>query len=149
MAALQLGIALGLVIEILRKLIKTRPQYKQFVAGSRTGKVTDFLLDAVFLSSPYASSFGGFVELPSVLWWTAGGVGASLYNGLTSALSARRAKSKNADESVGLPAEGATSAAEGLPSDMSTTSLVGGGLIAGDSLAALSVGIYGLLHTML
>ena len=50
---------------------------------------------------------------------------------------------------MGLPAECATSAAEGLPSDMSTTSLVGGGLIAGDSLAALSVGIYGLLHTML
>src|SRR5258708_2952811 len=149
MAALQFGIAVGLVIGILRKLIKTRPQYKQFVAGSRTGKVTDFLLDAVFLSSPYASSFGGFVELPTVLWWTAGGVVASSYNGLTSALSTRRAKSKNADESMGLPAECATSAAEGLPSDMSTTSLVGGGLIAGDSLAALSVGIYGLLHTML
>jgi hypothetical protein len=137
------------VIEILRKLIKSRAQYKQWVAGSRTGKVSDFLLDAVFLSSPYASSFGGFVELPSVLWWTAGGVGASLYNGLTSFLSARRAKPKNADESMGLPAACTTSAAEGLPSDMSTTSLVGGGLIAGDSLAALSVGVYGLLHTML
>jgi hypothetical protein len=32
---------------------------------------------------------------------------------------------------------------------MSTTSLVGGGLIAGDSLAALSVGVYGLLTTVL
>jgi hypothetical protein len=32
---------------------------------------------------------------------------------------------------------------------MSTTSLVGGGLIAGDSLAALSVGVYGLLKTVL
>jgi hypothetical protein len=141
MTALQLGIALGLVIEILRKLIKTRPQYKQFVARSRTGKVTDFLLDAVFLSSPYASSFGGFVELPSVLWWTAGGVGAALYNGLTSALAARRSKAlKNGED--GSPAEE-------LPSDMSTTSLVGGGLIAGDSIAALSVGIWGLLHTVL
>ncbi len=28
-------------------------------------------------------------------------------------------------------------------------SLVGGGLIAGDSLAALSVGLYGLLKTLL
>jgi hypothetical protein len=147
MDALRLGIGLGLVIEILRKLIKTRLQYKQFVAASRTGKVIDFLLDAVFLSSPYASSFGGFVELPTVLWWTAGGVGASLYNGLTSALSARRSKAlrKNAEASTGLPAEAALE----LPSDMSTTSLVGGGLIAGDSLAALSVGIYGLLHTVL
>jgi hypothetical protein len=32
---------------------------------------------------------------------------------------------------------------------MSTTSLVGGGLIAGDSLAALAVGLYGLLRTFL
>jgi hypothetical protein len=32
---------------------------------------------------------------------------------------------------------------------MSTTSLVGGGLIAGDSLAALSIGVYGLLKTLL
>jgi uncharacterized oligopeptide transporter (OPT) family protein len=157
MAALQLGIALGLVIEILRKVIKTRLQYKQFVAGSRTGKVIDFLLDAVFLSSPYASSFGGFVELPTVLWWTAGGVGSSLYNGLMSFLSTRRSTalrdslaSDSPNNILGVPAaSAATTAAEGLPSDMSTTSLVGGGLIAGDSLAALTVGIYGLLHTVL
>jgi hypothetical protein len=31
---------------------------------------------------------------------------------------------------------------------MSTMSLVGGGLIAGDSLAALGVGIFGLLKTV-
>src|SRR5260370_22499605 len=76
MEALRLGIALGLVIEILRKLIKTRPTHKQFVAGSRTGKITDFLLDAVFLSSPYASSFCGFCGLAFVRWWTAGGAGS-------------------------------------------------------------------------
>ncbi|MBV9275609.1 MAG: OPT/YSL family transporter [Verrucomicrobia bacterium] len=132
MQALQLGIALGLAIEIARKLIKSRPQYKRFVTNRRTGRVVDFLLDAVFLSSPYASSFGGFVELPTVLWWTGGGVGAALYNGLMGRLAAR--KSGSAEES--------------LPADMSTTSLVGGGLIAGDSLAALSVGIYGLLRTV-
>ncbi len=156
MDALRLGIGLGLVIEILRKLIKRGHQYKQFVAGTRTGKVIDFLLDAVFLSSPYASSFGGFVELPSVLWWTAGGVGSSLYNGLTASLSARRSKAAqkklsaaSGEDILGVPAAAATSAAQGLPSDMSTTSLVGGGLIAGDSLAALTVGIYGLLHTVL
>ena len=33
----------------------------------------------------------------------------------------------------------------GVPEDMSTMSLVGGGLIAGDSLAALSVGVFGLV----
>ena len=32
---------------------------------------------------------------------------------------------------------------------MSTMSLVGGGLIAGDALAALSVGVFGLLKTLL
>jgi uncharacterized oligopeptide transporter (OPT) family protein len=156
MAALLLGIALGLAIEILRKLIKSRAQYKQWVAGSRAGKVTDFLLDAVFLSSPYASSFGGFVELPPVLWWTAGGVISSLYNGLTSFLSARRSAAlrdsqalDSSNDILGRPAGAATTAAQGLPSDMSTTSLVGGGLIAGDSLAALTVGIWGLLHTVL
>jgi len=155
MAALQLGIILGLIIEILRKLIKSRPQYKQFIAGSRTGKITDFLLEAVFLSSPYASSLGGFVELPTVLWWTAGGVISSLYNGLTTTLAGRRSRavqknvsSANGDDILGTPAAAATTTAESLPSDMSTTSLVGGGLIAGDSLAALTVGIWALLHTV-
>jgi uncharacterized oligopeptide transporter (OPT) family protein len=154
--ALWLGIGLGLLIQICRKLIKSNGRYKQFVDRTRSGKVTDFLLDAVFLSSPYASSFGGFVEIPTVLWWTAGGVVSSLYNGLTSFLSARRSAalrdrlaSDGSNDILGVPAACATTAAEGLPSDMSTTSLVGGGLIAGDSLAALTVGIWGLLHTIL
>ena len=73
------------------------------------------------------------MELTSVYWWTAGGVGASLFEAFQARLSRRRPKT----------------AEETLPSDMSTTSLVGGGLIAGDSLAALSVGIYGLVTTVL
>jgi uncharacterized oligopeptide transporter (OPT) family protein len=131
MKALRLGIALGLVIEIARKLIKANAGYRRFASDSSTGRAVDFMLDAVLLSSPYASSFGGFVEIPTVLWWTAGGVAASLFD--TWQISKR---SKG-------PVEGE------LPADMSTTSLVGGGLIAGDSLAALSVGIYGLLKTLL
>jgi uncharacterized oligopeptide transporter (OPT) family protein len=131
--ALQVGIVLGLIIEVLRKVIKSRPGYQQFASSSRTGRTTDFLLDAVVLSSPYASSFGGFVELPTVLWWTAGGLMSALYNGVKTRSAAKSAR------------EGAPS----LPPDMSTMSLVGGGLIAGDSLAALSVGIYGLLTTVL
>jgi hypothetical protein len=133
MTALKLGIGIGLLIEVARKLIKSRSGYKQFAAGSRTGRATDFLIDAVLLPSPYASSFGGFVELPAVLWWTAGGVGASLFEAAQATLASRRPKS----------AEGE------LPSDMSTMSLAGGGLIAGDALAALSVGLYGLLRTFL
>jgi uncharacterized oligopeptide transporter (OPT) family protein len=130
--ALQLGILLGLIIDVLRKLIKSRARYQRFANGSRAGRATDFVLDAVVLPSPYASSFGGFVELPTVLWWTAGGLMSALYNGIKA-----RSAAKSARDGVSLP------------TDMSTISLVGGGLIAGDSLAALSVGIYGLLTTVL
>jgi uncharacterized oligopeptide transporter (OPT) family protein len=133
MNALRLGILLGLVIESARKLLKRHQGYQRFAKASIAGGVTDFVLDAVVLASPYASSFGGFVELPTVLWWTAGGVGSSLYDDLQARLAKRRPK----------PAEGE------LPADMSTTSLVGGGLIAGDSLAALSVGIYVLIKNLM
>lgn len=37
---------------------------------------------------------------------------------------------------------------EELPADMSATSLVGGGMIAGDALAAVGKGVFGLLKTM-
>jgi uncharacterized oligopeptide transporter (OPT) family protein len=133
MKALRLGILLGLLIDIARKLIKRNRRYQQAVKTARGGRAADFVLDAVLLPSPYASSFGGFVELPTVLWWTAGGVGASVFDLVQAKLAFRRPQ----------PADGQ------LPSDMSTMSLIGGGLIAGDSLAALSVGLYGLLRTVL
>lgn len=129
MKALWLGLSLGLVIELARKIVKRSRAYQQFRDGSAKGRTTDFVLDAVILPSPYASSFGGFVGIVTVLWWTAGGVGSSLFN--TWAAKRQPAESK-----------------EAMPSDMSTTSLSGGGLIAGDSLAALSVGVYGLVRTI-
>ena len=73
------------------------------------------------------------MQLAAVLWWTAGGVGASLFDVAQAKRAARRPQPENGE----------------LPTDMSTMSLVGGGLIAGDSLAALSVGVYGLLQTVL
>jgi hypothetical protein len=73
------------------------------------------------------------VELLTTIWWAAGGVMASLYDTVLARLNSRRP----------------TTDQDGLPADMSTMSLIGGGLIAGDSLAALSVGIYGLLKTVL
>lgn len=133
MKALQLGILIGLLTEIARKLLKNNRRYREFSKQSRPGRVTDFVLDAFVLPSPYASSFGGFVELLTCVWWSAGGVLASVYDWVQARFNSRRSK----------PAEGE------LPEDMSTMSLVGGGLIAGDSLAALSVGIYGLLRTVL
>jgi len=107
-AAIVLGIAIGLGIELLRKCLKPR----RFVA------------DAILLPSPYALSFGGFVNLPTSLWLGAGGVTASL-------IGARATRRSD------------------LPQDMSASSLFGGGLIAGDALAALAIGITGLLATVL
>ena len=91
------------------------------------------VIDAFLLPSPYASSFGGFVELNTLWWWAGGGTLATVFEGVQSRWAARQI----------APAEGE------VPADMSTMSLVGGGLIAGDSRAALSVGVYGLLKTIL
>jgi uncharacterized oligopeptide transporter (OPT) family protein len=127
MLALKLGLLIGLATEILRKLIKHSRRYQDFVKGGRLGFTTDFVLDAVVLPSPYASSFGGFVEVATTGWFAAGGVIGSGYETI-----ARR-----------------KSASGEVPADMSTTSLVGGGLIAGDALAALTIGILGLLKALL
>ncbi len=128
--ALFIGITIGFVTELLRKGLKNWRGYQQFKESGATGKVTDFTLDAILLPSPYASSFGGFVELPTTIWFAAGGVISSWMENLKKRPEAN-------------PAEGE------VPPDMSTTSLIGGGLIAGDSLAALTVGIIGLLKTVL
>ncbi len=121
--AVWIGLAIGLVTEILRKSIRASARYRSFAEQSRTGRTCDFVLDAVILPSPYASSFGGFVNLPATMWMAAGGVLASVVE------SRPRPAAKDA----------------ALPEDMSTTSLIGGGLIAGDALAALGFGIAGLM----
>jgi len=132
MRALALGLALGLVTELARKRLKGSRRYQAFVQGRRVGKASDFVVDAVLLPSPYASSFGGFVELTTIYWWAAGGTLASGFDWL-------QARRRVGD---------AGQADAAIPADMSTVSLVGGGLIAGDSLAALSLGIYGLVGTV-
>jgi uncharacterized oligopeptide transporter (OPT) family protein len=133
MTALRLGIAIGLVTEVARKLLKANATYKRFVRSGRTGFAADFLIDSVVLPSPYASSFGGFVELNTLYWWAGGGALSSFFDTWQERRKAREPKTENGE----------------IPSDMSTMSLIGGGLIAGDSLAALSVGIYGLLTTVM
>jgi uncharacterized oligopeptide transporter (OPT) family protein len=124
--AIWVGVFIGFATELLRKIIKSRKAYQEFVKAGKVGFSTDFLLDAIVLPSPYASSFGGFVNLLTSAWFAAGGVFASFVNSLP------KDKKK----------------APALPEDMSTTSLVGGGLIAGDALAALGLGIAGLLATL-
>lgn len=125
--AIVIGVAIGLALEVLRKVIRSHAAYRRFIASGPSGARLDFVVDAVLLPSPYALSFGGFVNLPTSLWFGAGGIVASL-------LDARSRK----DPKI----EGA------LPQDMSGTSLFGGGLIAGDALAALGAGVAGLLATM-
>jgi len=105
--AIDVGIAGGLLIEALRKWIRPRR----------------FVLDAIVLPSPYALSFGGFVNLPTSLWFGAGGVAGSLW---TARAPARR----------------------DVPEDMSSASLFGGGLIAGDALAAVGIGVASLLAVL-
>jgi uncharacterized oligopeptide transporter (OPT) family protein len=125
--AIIVGIATGLMLEALRKLIMSRAGYRRLTTSGRRGRLIDFTVDAVLLPSPYALSFGGFVNLPTSLWFGAGSVVSSL-------LEATRAVQSDKERR--------------LPADMSGTSLFGGGLIAGDALAALGLGAVGLLAAL-
>ena len=125
--ALLIGIGIGLFTEICRKLLKANEAYQKF---KKSNVAADFVIDAILLPSPYASSFGGFVEWLTALWYGIGGIASSLFNTVSERMAA--GKPKNDD----------------LPEDMSTMSLLGGGLIAGDSLAALALGIIGLLSLL-
>lgn len=129
--AIWIGVAIGFAIEIVRKAVFTTDRWRRY-KSTGSGRVVDFVLDSSVLSSPYALSFGGFVSLPTSLWLGAGGVVASLIDtraARTRALHGRR---------VG-PGDDAE-----LPADMTGTSLFGGGLIAGDALAALGLGLVAL-----
>jgi uncharacterized oligopeptide transporter (OPT) family protein len=125
--AMVVGIVLGFAIQLARKLLMDRDAWRRFASGSRLGRVTDWLVDAVFLASPYASSFGTFFNVPTSAWLAAG----SMVADLSKHLAPRRPQDKD------------------LPADMSTVSLIGGGLIAGDALAALGLGLVGLASTLL
>ena len=129
--------------EVLRKLLKGNKGYTRFAASGTAGLVVNLLVDSAVLPSPYASSFGGFVELPVSLWFGLGGVITSV---------AQTISKKAKTEKKASPTSSMTAVAEGeggeLPEDMSSTSLIGGGLFAGDALAALGLGIAGLLKTV-
>lgn len=139
--ALFIGIGIGLVTEVLRKIIKTAAAYRKFVQSGKAGFVTDFCVDSFLLPSPYASSFGGFVEFPVTLWFALGGV---ITSGVQTVQDATKKPAPVVDHGNTAESEGGE-----LPEDMSATSLVGGGLIAGESLAALGIGLYGLLRAVM
>jgi hypothetical protein len=125
--ALAIGFGIGLCTELARKLLARSAGYRHLVESSSLGFACGWILDAILLPSPYASSFGGFVDLGTSAWFAAGGV-------LSSALAPRRRAARPAPEQ-----------ADALPEDMSTPSLLGGGLIAGESLYTLGAGIVALL----
>lgn len=128
--AIWVGVALGLVVGVVRKFIKSRVAYQKFATRGRVGFTTDFVLDSFLLPSPYAFAFGGFVNLTTTAWFGLGGALSSLINTVQ-----KPAVARGEDDA---PIE-----------DMSSTSLWGGGLIAGDALAALGLGVYGLVATLL
>jgi uncharacterized oligopeptide transporter (OPT) family protein len=119
---LELGVVFGVVTEAARKLLYASLGYRRFIAGSRAGFAAGWLLDSILLSSPYALSFGGFVDFKAALWFAAGGI-------LSSFIKALRRRPDDAD----------------VPEDMDTLSLVGGGLIAGEAVYALLLATVGLL----
>ncbi len=121
-----LGIGVGLVIQIIRKLLRASTAYQ---AWSLKNPGLDFVVDGLLVASPYASSFGGFVDFTTALWFGLGGIFASIFNWY------------GARKRLANPAK----PGDALPEDMSTTSLVGGGLIAGDALYALYLGLAGLI----
>ncbi|MCA2976860.1 MAG: OPT/YSL family transporter [Myxococcaceae bacterium] len=124
--AMLVGFGIGLVIELIRKVVEQHEGYRAW-AKTTLGAGFDLVFDCALVPSPYASSFAGFVSLPTSAWFAAGGAASSFVNWWTK-------------RSAPPPKEG-----EALPDDMSMTSLVGGGLIAGDSIAALGTGLVGLL----
>jgi hypothetical protein len=123
-----LGIAVGVAIQIVRKILQRSKRYQAWRVASPANKSIDFALDAVIVASPYASSFGGFVDFTTSVWFGLGGIVSSVLTWLGERQRARAPASEVA-----------------LPEDMSTTSLVGGGLIAGESLYALWIGLAGLI----
>jgi uncharacterized oligopeptide transporter (OPT) family protein len=129
--ALAIGFVLGFGIEIARKVLFRSAGYRAAIRRGTRGAALAWFIEALLLPSPYASSFGGFVDLPTSLWFGAGGL-------IPEVMSLTRRKAPH--PAIADP--------DHLPEDMSTASLVGGGLIAGESLFALAVGLIGLLRLL-
>lgn len=147
--ALQIGLAIGFVTELLRKLIKGWERYQKWVKSGKMAYAADFILDTVVLPSPYASSFGGFVEFNTSLWFGLGGIMSSYAQTLHEEGKAEAHKKvTDAPDEAGSEVPNVEADVVVPPEDMSTNGLIGGGLIAGDALAALGLGLYGLFSTL-
>ncbi len=138
--ALFIGLSFGVAVQIARKLIKGSKKYAAYISGLKKsesfasrgwGWFADFAVDVFIFSSPYAFSFGGFVDVTTVMWFAIGGMVSSAIN----YYSARAAAAKAAP-------------GEEMPEEIGTTFLAGGGLIAGDALWALIIGVAGLVSLL-
>jgi uncharacterized oligopeptide transporter (OPT) family protein len=128
--AILVGLALGFAVQVARKLLFKSAAYQRFRHSGKAAGAADFVIDAVLLPSPYAYSFGSFLSLATSSWFAIGGVISSVANWISQ------------------PGHEERRSDDTLADDMSTTSLIGGGLIAGDALAALGLGVVGLLATV-
>jgi uncharacterized oligopeptide transporter (OPT) family protein len=127
--ALALGLGIGVFIAVTRQALAVSDRYQRFIKAGTAGFVVGWLVDAVVLASPYASSTGGFLDLTVSAWFAGGSL-------LTWFLS-RPPAAASPDDKVEIPA------------DMSTASLIGGGMIAGESLYYLGAGLALFFGTML
>jgi uncharacterized oligopeptide transporter (OPT) family protein len=146
--ALAIGLAIGIVVAVGRRLLAASKGYQRFIASGAFGFAIGWIVDAIFLSSPYASSTGGFLDLTVSLWFAGGSVVSSFLAPKPAAAAASTSETAELVGNPDAPTPGADADDE-LPPDMSTTSLVGGGLIAGESLYALGAGIAALFANMI
>jgi uncharacterized oligopeptide transporter (OPT) family protein len=127
LSVMGIGVLFGIAINLIRKYALKSSVYLEWKAKNATNQAIDFVIDGVVLASPYASSFGGFVDFPTSVWWGLGGMFASTFNWY-------KAKTQVTNEGE-----------DALPEDMSTMSLFGGGMIAGESLFITFLAISGLI----
>ena len=60
--ALAIGLAIGIVVAVGRRMLAASRGYQRFIASGAIGFAIGWIVDAILLSSPYASSTGGFLE---------------------------------------------------------------------------------------
>ncbi len=125
--AIWVGVAIGFATELLRKIIKSRDGVQELRQGEQGGiqhRLPAGCGGAAIALRDRRSAGSSTCRPPH------GSPPAACSRALVNSMPRDRKK------------------APALPEDMSTTSLVGGGLIAGDALAALGLGIAGLLATV-
>ena len=120
--ALGAGFLLGVCLALARRFGR-RVRIDGADAFSRN-RTVDFLLDAVFLPTPFALSFGGFVSFAPAAWFALGSVIRSFWDEISA-----RASSGTGTGSLENSGE------------MGGPALLGGGLIAGETLAYVVLGL--------